>query len=320
MARSAAERGRLAPTPSRIPLRDWTTIAWRVYAESSRDNLSMIAAGVAFYGFLAMFPALASVVSLYGLLVEPQTVAMQLEEMAGLLPPEARTIVSQQLTQLTGASGGALSFGFAFGVGLTLWAASKGTRALISAMNIAYDEEEKRGFLRLNAMALGLTLAMLLFVIVALALIAAVPAAVALLPLPDGLAWSLRLLRWPILFGAVVAALAVLYRYAPSRDAPQWKWASPGALVATALWLLGSIAFSVYVTSFGDYNKTYGTLAAVAVLLLWFYISSYAVLLGGEINAETERQTRQDTTRGEQQPMGKRGAYSADTLGGTKGK
>lgn len=320
MAERSAGRGRLAAKPTRIPLRGWLDIAWRVYDESGRDNLSMVAAGVAFYGFLALFPALASVVSLYGLLVEPRTVAAQLETLTGLLPAGGRSIVSQQLTQLTAASGGALSFGFASGLVLTLWAASKGTKALITALNIAYDEEEKRGFLRLNAVALALTLAMLLFVVVALALIAAVPVAVAFLPLPEWLAWTVRLSRWPILFGAVVAALAVVYRYAPSRDAPQWKWASPGALLATALWLLGSIAFSVYVTNFGDYNKTYGALAAVAVLLLWFYISSFAVLIGAEINAETERQTRQDTTRGEQRPMGHRSAYSADTLGDAKGK
>lgn len=321
MARTdAASRGRQAPQPTGIPKAGWKDIAWRVYEESDKDNLSMIAAGVAFYAFLAMFPALASLVSLYGLLADPQTVAAQVESLAAVIPQEARTIVHDQLGQVSGGSGGALSLGFAFSLLLTLWAATKGTKALITAFNIAYDEREKRGFFKLNAIAVGLTLALLVFVIVALLLVAAVPAIIGFLPLPGWAEWTVRLLRWPILFGFVVGALALLYRYAPSRDQPQWRWASPGALVATALWLLGSIAFSIYVANFGDYNKTYGALAAVVVLMLWFYITAYALLIGAEINAETERQTRRDTTTGPEHAMGRRGAHAADTLGEAKTK
>lgn len=292
--RSAAHRGREAARPTHIPAKGWKDIALRVYEESRQDNLSMIAAGVAFFAFLAMFPALAAVVSLYGLLVDPQTVTAQVDILAALLPPDARGVVHEQLTRLTATSGGALGFGFAFSLLLTLWAATKGTKALITAFNIAYGERERRGFLQLNAVALGLTLALLVFLIVALVLIAAVPAVLRIAPLPESADWGVRLLRWPLLFAFVATALAVLYRYAPSRDESQWKWASPGALVATALWLLGSIAFSIYVSNFGGYNKTYGTLAAVVVLLLWFYITSYSVLIGAEINSETERQTRRD--------------------------
>jgi membrane protein len=314
----ADPHGREAGRPTHIPVRGWTDIARRVYEEAGRDNLSMIAAGVAFYAFMALFPALGTLVSLYGLLVDPQTVASQMDAMATVLPGEARGIIHDELTRLASASNGALGFGFALGLVLTLWAAASGTKALITATNIAYDEDEKRGFLRLNATALGLTLVLVMVGIIALGLVAGFPAVVGHLPLPSWLQWGLRLLRWPILFGFVVVALAALYRYAPSRDEPRWRWASPGALAAAALWLLGSIAFSVYVSHFGNYNKTYGTLAAVVVLQLWLLITAYAVLIGAEINAESERQTKRDTTRGPEQPMGQRRANAADTLGEIK--
>ena len=317
---SVDSRGRQADRPTRIPYRGWKDIALRVYEEADRDNLSIVAAGVAFYAFMSLFPALASVVSLYGLLVDPQTVASQMDALATLMPPDARSMLHEQLGRLAGSSTGALGFGFVLGLVLTLWAATSGTKTLITACNIAYNERERRGFFKVNAMALGLTVLLLAFLIVAMTLVAALPVIVNALPLPSWLSWTLRLLRWPLLFGMVVTALAVLYRYAPSRDEPRWTWASPGALMAAALWLLGSIAFSVYVSNFGNYNKTYGTLAAVVVMQLWLLITAYAVLIGAEINAETERQTLRDTTRGEEQPMGLRGAHGADTLGKAKGK
>lgn len=317
---SADSRGRTADRPTRIPYRGWKDIALRVYEEANRDHLSIVAAGVAFYAFLALFPALASLVSLYGLLVDPLTVANQMDALATLLPPEARSIIHEQLSRLAGSSTGALGFGFILGLALTLWAATSGTKTLIAACNIAYNEQERRGILKVNAIALGLTLLLITFLIVALALVAALPVIVEALPLPSWLAWTVRLLRWPILFGMVVSALAVLYRYAPSRDAPRWAWASPGALTAAALWLLGSIAFSIYAANFGNYNETYGTLAAVVVMQLWLLITAYTVLIGAEINSETERQTKRDTTRGAERPMGQRDAHAADTLGKAKGQ
>ncbi len=319
MAEHASARGREAGRPGAIPKRGWKDVAWRVKEEATRDNLSMVAGGVAFYTLLALPPALAAVVSIYGLVASPETVQQQMANLSGMLPGGAQDIFEQQLTRVAQASGGALGISLVVSIVIALWSAAKGMKALIIALNIAYDEEEKRGFLKLNALALALTVAAIVYLILALTVVAAVPAFIDNLGLPEWLRWTLQLVRWPILFVLAAAALAAIYRYAPSRDRPRWNWASPGALVGTALWLLGSIAFSVYVSNFGSYNKTYGALAAVVLLMMWMFISAYAVLIGAEVNAETERQTRRDTTRGPSEPMGTRGARSADTLGEEKG-
>jgi membrane protein len=311
----AERRGRHAARPRDIPAPGWRDILFRVKDELTRDNLSIVAAGVAFYGLLAIFPALAALVSIYGLIVEPQAAQQQIAQLEGVLPPDARSIVDQQLSQVTSSAQGALSLGVLGGLLLTLWSAGKGTKALIEALNIVNDEQEERGFLKLNAIALGLTLGILLFVVVALALVALLPALVGNLGLPETVqAWA-RWLRWPILAGAFMAALAVLYRYGPSRAEPRWRWVSWGAAAATLLWIVGSLLFSWYVTNFGSYNETYGSVGAVVILMMWFWLSAYIVLLGAELNAEMEHQTEQDSTSGTAQPLGRRGAYVADHVG-----
>jgi membrane protein len=212
-----------------------------------------------------------------------------------------------------------LGFGVIFVLLLTLWSASRGTNSLVSALNVAYGEEERRGFFTLAALSLVLTFAGLVFVILTLVLIVAVPAAIAIVGLQDTvIGWAASLARWPILAVAVMGVLAVLYRYAPDRREPKWRWVSWGSAVATIVWLLGSAGFSVYVSHFGSYNETYGSVGAVVVLLLWFNLSSYVVLLGAELNAEIEHQTARDTTKQDtahEKPMGQRDAYVADTLG-----
>lgn len=315
MADHAADRGRSAETPRDIPAAGWKDIAWRVKDQAAKDNLSIVAGGVAFYLLLALPPALAAIVSVYGLVADPATVQSQVAGIGAMLPPDARQLITDQMSAVAGASGGALGFGVAFAILLALWSAAKGMKAMMTALDIAYDEEESRGFVRLNLVALGLTLGLIVYLILALTLVAAVPAVLALASPPDWLRWVVQLARWPLLFVLAVVALAVVYRYAPDRDQPRWNWASPGALVGTALWLLGSIAFSVYVSNFGDYNRTYGAISAVVVLMLWLFIAAYAVLIGAEVNAETERQTRRDTTRGDAKPMGRRQAHAADTVG-----
>ncbi|WP_042701902.1 YihY/virulence factor BrkB family protein, partial [Azospirillum sp. B506] len=284
--------------------------------------VSMLAAGVAYYALLAIFPAIAALVSIYGLVADPSTIESQLNQLGSLLPPEALTIVSDQARKVATAPSQGLGFGLIFGLLLTLWSASRGTNSLVSALNIAYGETETRGFIALAALSMGLTVAGLLFVVVAMGMIVAVPAAITIVGLKDTpIGWVASLARWPILAVTIMLALAVFYRYAPDRREPQWRWVTWGSAMATILWLLGSLGFSVYVSNFGSYNETYGSVGAVVILLLWFNLTSYVVLLGAELNAEIEHQTARDTTDRDGRPArppGQRDAYVADTVGERK--
>jgi membrane protein len=248
-------------------------------------------------------------------MVDPQTVSDQLAATSQVLPEETRGLIEEQLTRVSSSASTALSLGAIVSLLLALWSANKGTQSLISALNIVYDEPEKRGFIRLTLISLGLTLGIILFLIVGLAAIAAMPALFGNLGLPESIEQLASWLRWPILGLAFVVGLAVLYRFAPSRDEPRWRWVSWGAVAATVLWLIGSAAFSWYVSNFGSYNETYGSIGAVAVLMMWFWLSALIVLLGAELNAEMEHQTERDTTRGRERRIGERGAYVADTVG-----
>lgn len=312
---SGDARGREAGRPREIPRPGWRDILLRVKEEQSKDHLSIIAAGVAFYSLLALFPALAALISLYGLVADPAQVQQQLSQVSGFLPPEAHRLLDQQLSRIVSQSGGALSLALIGGVLLALWSAAKGMNALITALNVAYDEEETRGFFKLNGLALLLTFLGILFVLISLTLITAVPALLGNLGLPGFLQAIVNIGRWFLLAVLIMLGLAALYRYAPDRDQPQWNWVSWGSGIATALWILASLLFSFYVANFASYNETYGSVGAIIILLMWFYLTAYVILLGAELNAEMERQTRKDTTRGESRPMGERGAYAADTLG-----
>lgn len=308
-------RGREARTPKEIPARGWRDILWRVKGQMAEDKLSIIAAGVAFYGLLAIFPGLVALVGLYGLAFDPQQVESQVAAVSGMLPPQAAEILLGQLHGLTTTGSTALSIGAIGGLVLALWSASAGVRTLMEALNVAYDEEEKRGFLRFYATALVLTLGAVVGAVLAIALVIALPIVVNFIGLGALLAGAVKFAVWPVLIGMFLLGLAVIYRYGPSRREPRWRWVSRGAVLATVIWIIGSGLFSLYVTQFGKYNETYGAAGAVVVLLMWFLLSSYAVLIGAEINAEMERQTRKDTTKGEERPMGARHAHAADTLG-----
>jgi membrane protein len=262
----------------------------------SRDKLSMIAAGVAFYGLLAVFPALIALVSVYGLVFDPQQVSNQVAALRGVLPPQAADLVFQQLSELAQMNRSSLGVGSIVAVLVALWSASAGMRTLMEALNVAYEEEEKRGTIKFYGTALLLTLGAIVAAAVSIAVVVALPAALKLLGLGTLLENVISYARWPLLAAAMIAGLAVLYRYAPSRHEPRWKWVSWGAGIATVLWLIGSALFSLYVTQFGNYNKTYGSMGAVVILLTWFLLTAYALLIGAEINAEMERQTRKDTT------------------------
>jgi membrane protein len=306
--------GEHAEAPTQIPARGWWQVVRRAFKEASADHVPMLAGGVAFFAFLAVFPALIAGLTLYGLVADPAQVAQQIESLATALPEDARPILLDQLNAVAAASNGALTTGLIISLLAALWSASSGTGNLMQAVNIAYDEDESRGFVKLRAVALALTLGALVFVLVTLTLVAVVP------PLLESLQLGIvgtvvaQVVRWGLLLGLIIVALAVVYRVAPDRDAPRFSWVTTGAIVAAALWILGSVGFSLYVNNFGSYNKTYGALAGVVVLMLWLFLTSYIVLLGAEINAESERQTRRDTTTGEPVPMGQRRAVAADSV------
>ncbi|MFP4317183.1 MAG: YihY/virulence factor BrkB family protein [Desulfovibrionales bacterium] len=308
-------RGRKASSPKQIPKAGWKDILVRTKGEVGRDNLSIVSAGVAFYALLAIFPAIGAMVSIYGLVADPGEIQQQISALSGVLPEQAMSILQNQLSRVASGAGGALSLGALFGILLALWSAAKGMKALITGLNIVYDEEDERGFVKLNAIALLLTLGAIIFAIIALGFIVAVPALLGTVGLSDVARILTRILRWPLLAVFVIIGLALLYRYAPDRSKPKFRWVSWGAVVATLLWILVSVLFSLYVTYAGSYNETYGSIGAVIILLMWFYITAFAVLFGAELNAEMEHQTGRDTTSGSPEPMGARGAHVADTRG-----
>lgn len=314
MAAAADAHGREADRPREIPSRGWLDIARRVKQQMAEDRLSIIAAGVAFYGLLAVFPGLVALVGLYGLIADPAQVEQHAAALAAILPPDAAKIITAQLHDLAGTDRTALGIGAIGGILLALWSASSAVRTLMEALNVAYDEDESRGTIRFYATALALTFGGVIALLLALALVAGLPAVLKVIGLNWLAEWAVALARWPLLAALAIFGFAVVYRYGPSRAQPRWRWVSWGAGVAVALWIVGSAAFSLYVTRFGNYNETYGTAGAVVILLMWFLLSSYAILIGAEINAEMERQTRKDTTAGREQPPGARGAYAADTV------
>jgi membrane protein len=309
----AGAHGEEARHPGEIPKRGWKQVLLRVKDQVSADNLSIVSAGVAFFALLAIFPGITALVTLYGLVTDPAQVEPQLSPLRGLLPGNAFDIIAQQTRQVAATAGDSLSLGLMLSLLLAIWSANAGTKSVITALNIAYEEKEKRGFFTLNLWSLTFTVIGIVFMIVALTVVAAVPAALAIFGTEDGPMQSVLLaLRWVVMAGLMILALAMLYRFAPSRKSAKMQWVSVGAIVATLFWLLASVGFSLYVRHFGSYDKTFGSLGAVVILLMWFYISTYVVCIGAELNAELERQTRKDSTVGPEKPIGNRGAVVAD--------
>lgn len=310
----ARGRGRHAAEPSQITKRGWLDIAMRVKEEVSKDNVSLIAAGLALYALLAIFPALTAAVSIYGLFASPAQMAEHMQSFQGVLPGQASQILEDQLKTLA-QQRQSLSFGLVFGVLLALWSARKGMVALMAATNVAYDEREQRGFLEQIFTSLAFTLgAVLGFLLVALLAIA-IPIALEFIPLGRAAEIAIAVVRWAVLWLIAVVGMAIVYRFAPDRKEPKWKWLTWGSAIAATLWLIGSLLFAIYARNSASYGETYGALGGVVVLLLWFYLTGYTLVLGAEINSEMERQTQEDTTRGPAKPMGEREAYAADTLG-----
>jgi membrane protein len=256
-----------------------------------KDNVSALAAGAAFQTLLTIFPALAAAVSLYGLVADRNMVERQIMVIQGVLPPEAITLIATWLHALVQAPATRFGLGLIVSVLLALWSIWSATGMLMTAITVCYGEEEKRDFVSFNLRALALGAGLALFGTAALALVAVLPAALTLLPVSHSLGEVLGLVRWPILAGIFILALAIVYRYAPDRAEPKWQWISWGAAAATVLWLAGSIGFTIYVSKVGSYDKTYGSLGAVIILLLWFYLTAYVILAGAGLNAEIERQS-----------------------------
>ena len=286
------DNGHAAARLSRLRYKDWLRVLRGTHREAQRDHLSVVAAGVAFYAFFALFPALGAVVSLYGLVANPASVETQFAAFLAFTPESVRTLVTTELRQLASTPVSTLSWGFLAGLGLALWGASRGTGALIAAMNIAYDEQEKRGMLRLQALTMLLTIGGIALAIAAVFGVVAIPIALDHMGLGAHTRLIVDLVRWPLLLLVMLIALCVTYRVAPSRDLMRPRWISAGAVLASVAWLLASIAFSFYVESFATYSRTFGSLGAVAVLLMWLYVGAYVVLVGAELDAEAERQQR----------------------------
>jgi membrane protein len=318
---AAAEpgRGREATRPTEIPAKGWKDVLARVVSEVSQDRVLMIAAGVTFYGLLALFPALSALVSIYGLVFDPATVQQQLQSLAGLLPEGAMAVVGEELTRLTSQSGSDLSLAFAGSLLVSLWSANAGVKALFEAMNVAYDEEEKRGFVKLTLVSLAFTLAALLAIVVALGSLVVLPLVLESFGFGSLGQALVRIAGALVLVLLFVGGLAALYRYGPSRARADWRWITPGSILTLVVWVIASALFSWYAANLGSYNATYGSLGSVIGFLFWMWISATIVIVGAELNAELEHQTARDTTRGPDVPMGRRGATMADTLGASKG-
>jgi membrane protein len=308
-------RGRDADTPTEIPAPGWKDIALRVKTAIGEDHVALIAAGVAFYGLLALFPAITALMALAGLVLDPAEVTEQIQSVATILPQQAAEIVLAQAVEVAGSQNSGLGLALVFGLGLALYSASKGMGGLMEGLNVVFDEEEDRGFMKLTLTKIGLTLLLMVGLIAGFGGTLAAPALLSFLDLPGWAQTVLGLARWAILGVLTLGGLAAVYRWGPSRENANWRWLTPGTLVACVLWLVGSVAFSLYVGNFSSYNKTFGSMAGVIVLLMWLWLSAYVVLMGAVLSSEIEAQTARDTTTGKDVAMGKRGAQKADSLG-----
>jgi len=289
-------RGHEAESPWQVSARGWLDIAKRAWKTSAERNLSLVAGGVAYYVLVALFPALAALVSIYGLVANPEDAVRHAHAFSGMLPASAVASIGGELHQLTAASSKSLGLGAVIGFFIAVWSALRGMSGMISALNIAYGQPERRGFVRLNIIGVLLTSVVVIGGLIALALIVALPIVLHQAGMSGPIRWIGLIVEWPFLILFFVGLIALIYRYGPDRDVPKWKWASPGVIAATILWMTGSGLFSLYIDKFSNYDKTYGALGALLVLLIWLWLSAFVVLLGAEINGEAERQTRRGTS------------------------
>jgi membrane protein len=311
-------RGRRAIAPWHIPWTGWKDILWRVYASIGDNRLLAVAAGVVFYSLLAIFPAVAAFVSLYGLIADASTIDAHLSLAAGIFPAGAVELLHEQITRIAAKGDAKLSLGFITGLAVALWSANAGMKAIIDALNVVYDEKEKRSFVKLNLVSLLFTFVAIVALMVALAAIVIAPIVFSAIGLSSILSHVIVVLRWPLLLVLAAIAMAAIYRYGPSRREARWQWLSVGSAAAAIGWLISSVLFSWYIANFGAYNATYGSLGAAVGMMMWMWISAIVILLGAELNAEVEHQTARDSTVGAEKPLGERGAVMADTVGAAR--
>lgn len=310
-------RGRRAKSPFDIPWAGWKDIFWRTYQRTDEDRLLATAGGVVFFGLLAIFPAVTALVSSYGLFADPATISANLHTLATMLPEGSFQIVEEQVARVVSNGSTTLGLTFIFGLLLAIWSANAGVKAIFDALNVAYEEREKRSFIRLNMVSLAFTIGGIVALLLMVGAVVAFPLALNHLGMAPESKLVVALARWPLLFLILLVALAILYRFAPSRDAPRWQWLSLGALTAAILWIAGSALLSWYLSEFANYNATYGSLGAAIGLMTWMWMSAIVIMFGAELNSEIERQTLRDTTTGRERPLGSREAVSADTVGAT---
>jgi membrane protein len=308
-------RGRDAAGPHHIPWLGWKDILFRLWSEVSEDRVGTVAAGTTFFLLLAIFPALAALVSLYGLVADPGTIGGHLATMNGYVPGSVIDLLGQELQRLNDNRSTTLSLGFGTGILIALWSANNGIRALFDALNVAYDETEKRSFIKLRLVSLCFTLGSIAFSVILLNVVVGVPLVLKYLHLGPVGDLLLTVLPALLLFGMSLGGLATLYRFGPSRVVAKWRWITPGSIFAAIVWLAFSVLFSWYLSSWTDYSATYGSLGAIIGVMMWIYLSLWVVLVGAELNAEIEHQTAQDTTVGPDRPLGSRGAFMADHVG-----
>ena len=308
--------GRNATDPGEIPASGWWQITKRVLRGLGHQRIGLISAGMAFYMFLSLIPTLASLLTVYGLIADPAEVRDQVAKLSGILPPDVVALLDREMARVTGA-GALAGWSLVITITIAIWGASKAMNALVIAVNIAYREEIALNFIKQRFVSLILTVGSIIFSVLVLIFLAVIPAGIRWLPLTEGLQTTLSLIRWPLLLVTSMIWLAVIYRFAPHRRGAKWKWITRGSAVAGILWVLASVGLTYGTSHFFDYSATYGSLGAILLILLWFHITGYVLLIGALLNAETEHQTKWDTTIGEDRPIGKRGAFVADhTAGG----
>ena len=307
--------GHKADSPRQMPKRAWKDIVARTYKRTWDDNVALVSAGVAFYGFFAILSLLGLIVLVYGFVTDPVSVIMQMRRLTAVLPSDVASIIAQQLLTVVQSSGKTKGLGVLVAFLVATYGGTNGAAAVITALNIAYEEKEKRSLWRFYLLAVCMTLVALVVALCAIAGTAALAYLQDLLPKASPAALTAgRIAGYLLLVPAAAAVAATLYRYGPSREDAKWEWITPGSLFASASWVLLTLAFGFYLSHLANYRASYGSLAAVVAMLTWMYFSAYAFVIGAELNSEIEHQTAKDSTTGKPEPMGDRGAWAADNV------
>lgn len=308
------DHGRDALSPHEIPLRGWVAVIRRVVLLVARNRLMQESAAVTFYTLLAIFPALAATVSIYGLVADPGTIQNLIDALTGILPAAALGLLHGELDKLIENTHRGLSLGIGFGIATTLWSANQGSKALFETLNVIYREPEKRSYPYFVVVAMAFTFGAILFVMAAMIGVVVLPQLLEALHLPVSSRFLISLVRWPAILALVALFLAALYRFGPSRENAKWRWVTWGGSLAALSWIAVSLAFSWYVQNFGNFDRTYGSLGAGVGFMVWIWLSTLVALCGAQLNSELEHQTSVDTTTGDWRPLGLRGATQADSV------